>query len=884
MTMSDGLERSGRLASDALRRLIFLYQDGIVLASTLRAFDALGLLRLSTSLAPVLVLRPNLSARGFAHLRVGMRTLEQAGWLAEAPGLTAETTRLSWSLAGRSALEVRDDYILVGQFLALFDSPEADAWSEPWDDEKATAFSALADRARRGWGRSPDQLIGDHLNGALSTPLLLRLWAQGELDHQAPSVNGPEQSLLRSLGWLTEDARWSSQGQERLAIVPHLGLTASYLPMLSRLPDMYAGAVGPRAIGSGRESHVQRELNIRASTVAHGRYFADADEAIRPVFEAAPLVAQPSFVIDIGCGDGAWLARVASLVRDRTLRGRHLDSFPLRLVGVDSAPAAIERASAALQARGVEALLVQGDVGDPQSLARALAGHGLDLADALHLRGFVDHDRTFIGAPAQDIAAPHSSGAFIGPDGETLAPEAVEADLTRHLAQWEPYLRRHGMIALEAHYVPPAVAARRQGALHSIAFDAYHGYSRQYPVERGAYVEAVRRAGLRPAAAGGRCYPSSRPFVAVSLNVLRSARDIAFGTSGAPGSIGAAPRGETRSDGAALHRLLYRDGDIRHVRPWCAPATQALVGRAMSLLEAKVEGLPDGGVLRVCDYGTGTGLAAIELCKAMGERHFPAKLAARRGALELICLDIESDWFNQGREHLKGLDGVEFHALTDPQGRFRPLAEVLQGRAVDVVLSSMVFHLIRPAALMRLADGLSMVLAPDGVLLWNAPDIGPATPWSILFHDPNRALRARWEAMLRGAVPPATPSQRDALAQAPRDDDGGRRIDTLRAGRRIMKMPNDADEVHAILARRLDGRIASSAHEMTAAEVAAVLHVPANHREYLPEIGMDALRLQVIDELMSNHILPGLLQGPAGTGLGLSVHWTSGAYHRRSAC
>lgn len=870
MRVSDALDEPAGLGQGARRRLIFLYQDGIVLAATLRGMAAAGLLPGNDVPSAAAVCSP----KGFANLRVGLRTLAQAGWIEDCPALSPETLRLRWTHAGEQVLAGADDYLAVGQFLARFDDSAPTAWLKPWTQNQVADFAALSDRAARGWDLPETSLSRAHLDGALLTPLLLQLQAEGRVGTGRPVLHGHESDTLRAVGWLDPAGDWTAIGLAGIQITAHLGLTGSYLPMLARLPELYNGSVvqlsGTEV--AGREWHVQRELNIAASTAAHGRYFADADALIRPIFDAEPLAAQPAFILDVGCGDGAWLARVARLVRGHTLRGRRLEQFPLRIVGVDHAPAAVERARHALAVAGIAALVVTGDVSDPEGLARQLAGHGLDLADALHLHGFIDHDRTLADDRADAAMPAQSTGIYIGPYGEPVAPAAVEADLVRHLARWAPYLQRHGLIALEAHCVPAAIAARHQGALHSIAFDAYHGYSRQYPIERGAYVDAVRRAGLRPAAVGGRCYPASRPFVAVSLNHLRAARP-------AP-NPGGVCGGDDGSDGMALHRLLYRDGDIDHPRPWCAPATRALIGQAMIELDRRLERLPEGATLRVCDYGTGTGLAAIELAKACRERGFDARLVARGVSLDLLCLDIPSAWFDQGQALLRDCGWARFRALTDASGRFRPLIEVTDGASIDLLLASMVFHLIRPPAFARLVASFAEILAPDGILLWNAPDIGPAGPWSVLFHDANRALRARWEAMLAGAMPPGTMRQCEAVARAARDASGAPLIEAARAGRRILATPNDASALHAMLARRLKGGIQTQAHEMTAAEVLDVLHVPSNHREFLPEISTDAERLAVIDEMMANDILPAMLAGPAGTGPGVAVHWTSGAYRK----
>lgn len=863
--MSLAVDQAREGPAEARRRRLFLFQDGVVLAATLRGLARLGLLGAGGL--------PDLPASGLAHLRVGLRTLAQAGWLAEGPGLTAAATRLDWTAEGRAMLAGKAEILTaLGDYLATFADPAADVWSRPWTWDQSGAFAALA---ARGW--SPDP----HLDGALATPLLLSHLAGGlPLGDLDPAQRG----WLAARGWLGGGGDWTPAGRALLDDARMLGLTASYLPLLSRLPELYAGTLDtpPGMVAGmapdGREWHVQRELNIAASTAAHGRYFADADALVRAVFDAEPLEAQPDLVLDVGCGDGAWLARINRLVREETLRGRHLDRRPLALVGADYAPVAVERARARLATAGVEAVVVLGDVGDPGALAAELAGRGLDMAQALHLHAFVDHDRGYLGAPAGERPAV-GSGTYIGPAGEVLSPAAVEADLTAHLARWAPYARRHGLIALEAHGVPPILTARRQGALHSLAFDAYHGYSRQYPVERAAYVEAARRAGLRPAATGGRTYPASLPFTAVSLNHLfGSDAGLPAGPRGPRQDSWTPPADADLADGEALHRLVYADGDPRHPASWCAPATNALVSRAMDILEARLERLAEGETLRVADYGTGTGLAALELLKACRERGFEARLAARGASLELLCLDIPGGWFAKGHDLLKDCGWTRFYALTDAAGRFRPLAQVIGGRRMDVIVSSMVFHLIRRPALDRALAELAGALAPGGVLLWNAPDIGPAGPGTLLFHDANRMLRACWEDRLTGASPPSGAAQRAALAAVARDADGRPRLLAERAGRRILARANTAADLEAALAQVLDGPVVARPHEIAPDEIAQVLRVPSNHREYLPEIAQDALRLAVIDELMTLEVLPAVLRGPAASGLGAAVHWTGGEH------
>jgi hypothetical protein len=880
--MSTTQQRTGR---DALRRLSFLFQDGIVLSATLRGLHEIGLLEPSLAREePVAALRPGLTQTGFAHVRVGLRSLAQAGWIVPATGMTPAATTISWTVAGRAAAAQRASYLALGAYLATFSGSEPETWTDPWDDERRARFAELVELAATRWAAEDDELVVAHLDGALTAPVLLWLDAGDRLRGAGPDLPAGEHGaqiarLLTVLGWLGEDGSWTADGACALDFVDHLGLAGSYLPTFARLPELYGGEP------PGDRSLVQRELNIRASTAAHARYFADADPLLATVFDREPLSAQPSSVVDSSCGDGAWLAHIHAFVRDNTLRGRNLDAHLLRMVGADVDEAAAERARLTLAAAGADALVVLGETGEPDALRHTLRAHGIDIADALHVHAFADHDHPC--APVTGLVAEPamSSGAYLDDSGRAVDPTDVEAGLALHLARWTPYVARHGLVVLEAHGHGPLVTRMHQGALHSLAFDAYHGYSRQYPVERRAFIAALRRAGLVQAATGERRYPTSRPFVAVSVNHLRdgSARVVL------PGSDGAArtrqdtwrpdPRADLR-DGEGLHRLLYDRGDLRHPRGWSAAPTSLIVTQAMEELEALLTTRSRGDVLRVLDYGTGTGLAATELLKACRERGFDERLERAGVALEVHLVDIPGSWFAKGYEILSSCSWTRFHSMIGADGRFRPLGEVTGGLKMDVILSSMVFHLIKPRAFGRVVDGLGELMNPGSRLVWSTPDVGPAGPFAVLFHDPNRALRAHWKALVAGDAEPRTPLQHDAIALARRARDGAPLIADDRADKRILKDANTRDGLGQMLSARFRGAITTQAHEIADRETLDTLLVPSNQGEYLPEIEVQEIREAVIEEVLTGDVLPVLHASPAGTALGYNVHWTFGDFRR----
>jgi SAM-dependent methyltransferase len=863
-----------RDARTAMRRTMFLSQDGVVLSTTLRALEELGILGPSLEAESSLAeLYSELTETGFGAQRVAIHGLAAAGWLTEPPTLDPASTVLRWTELGGQAMGHRQHYVALGEFLAGFASIDKDAWTRPWDPAQIERFLALLARRRSG-GELPE-LIGAHLDGGLIVPAMLWLHETDRLGEDQPGLPGGELGeaigeLLAELGW-TEGpgGGWTADGHQARAFGLNFGGVATYLPLLARLPELYRGelTVTPDPEAGEPEWHVHRPLNLRISATAHRRYFADSEPLFIEIFDREPIEEQPRFIADMGCGEGSWLVHLNRLVRERTRRGERLESHPLLMVGIDPDPGALDEARRNLDAEGAPALLMRGDVTDPDRLRADLGEHGVAIEDGLHIRSFIDHERAYLGAdPAIEVPG-WPSGVYMDARGNPLAREAVERDLVAHLRRWARHVPKHGLVVLEAHCAAPRIVSRNLGTLHGIAFDAHQAYSKQYPVDHPAFLECCREAGLRPVGHQERRYPANRPFVAVSFNRLL--------VPGADSPLPAIEPNASRSDswrpdsdldledGRALHRILFRKGDIRYPSAWCSMPTGFVVAGTLEAIEARLDRIGEGEAIRILDYGAGTGTATIELLKACRERGFEQRLADRGAALEVHLGDLPSSWYAQGYELLHDCAWTRFHSLRSTEGGFRPLREILGGVTVDAVMANMVFHLIPPRALDRSIDQLASVLTPGGRLLWSAPDLGPPGPNSVLLHDPNRALRELW------------------LERARRDLDGGAlREGQKRADKRIRPRPL-ATDVTAALADRFSGEIELAAYEMVNEDIVRGLLVPSNQAEFLPEIPDRERREEVIRELMLDKVLPQMQDGPAGTALGLNLHWTLGAYSRR---
>jgi SAM-dependent methyltransferase len=444
------------------------------------------------------------------------------------------------------------------------------------------------------------------------------------------------------------------------------------------------------------------------------------------------------------------------------------------------------------------------------------------------------------------------------------------------------------MIVLEAHCVAPEVSARHPGLSQSLALDAHQAYSKQYPVDHPAFVRCCHLAGLQTPCIHERRYPARRPLVAVSLNRLL----LSDPKTPLPAIDAGAERRDTwrpkpeadLEDGRALHEILFSGGDIRYPAMWCSVPTGFVVAGALEVIEARLENAEAEHVIRILDYGAGTGTATIELLKACRERGLEHRLDARGLCLEVHLVDLPTSWFAQAFTLLGDCAWTRFHSLASAQGKFRPLLEVTNGELVDAVMANMVFHLIPPRALERAAADLARVARPGGRLLWSAPDLGPAGPDSMLLHDPNRDLRRRWLELMKGdARARAAPSPRVAeiAALARRNLDAeAMRAAQERADRRILPAPLVRD-VSAALGVWFDGETELGTYEMLAEDIVNGLLVPSNQAEYLPEISDRVSREQVIRDLMQLEILPEIQATGAGTALGLNLQWTMGGFSRR---
>lgn len=327
------------------------------------------------------------------------------------------------------------------------------------------------------------------------------------------------------LGWFEQRGhtyRFTQKGLFFARRASAYGVTVSYIPTFRNLDELIFG--NPEILwdvpAGMPEQHVDREMNVWGSGGAHATYFKKIDEIIFDLFNKPPAE-QPKGIVDMGCGNGAFLQHIFEVIEQRTLRGEMLDEYPLFLVGADFNETALRVTRANLTKADIWAKVIWGDIGRPDLLAKDLReDYGIDLNDLLNVRTFLDHNRIWEPPQGpQDYPASTSTGAFAY-RGARLSNTEVEASLRRHLERWAPYVRKFGLLVIELHTLPPRLAAANPGLTAASAYDATHGFSDQYILEADIFKRIAAEAGLMTDEQHYYKFPDSE-LATVTIQLLR---------------------------------------------------------------------------------------------------------------------------------------------------------------------------------------------------------------------------------------------------------------------------------------------------------------------------------------------------------------------------
>jgi hypothetical protein len=507
-----------------VRAVVFSHLSGIALAVTVRALADRKIFEYFKQPFAWLGLDEIAARTGGnrGYLRVALRLLASCGWMTQQLAEDGNSARYTLTREGSVALKLAP--ALCGEVVSFI--PKAmfleDFLFGKSGEAVLLSFQAIVERVKRCWGlvRSEDPVaakvghqVRGYLDGMVVGPTMVALARTGILDQlkQGPldprAIGGNRAilecafQLLEAQGWVAREGDavcLTSPGHYAAQIATSYGVTVSYLPLFNVVSTLLFGNPRiPRMDESGVELLVNRGMNIWGSGGAHTTYFKKVDQIVMEIFNR-PLEVQPQGICDMGCGDGAFLEHLYSVVKHRTARGSVLDKRPLTLVGVDFNKVARRVAKQCLRKAEIPLChVIAGDINRPAQLAGDLEGIGLDIHDLMHVRSFLDHNRPF-SQPANYVRGTRigrSTGAFAH-FGEEIPPDELEENLVRHLRRWAPFVGRFGLLDLELHTLPPELTAANLELTPAVAYDGTHGFSDQYLVELPIFLECAREAGL----------------------------------------------------------------------------------------------------------------------------------------------------------------------------------------------------------------------------------------------------------------------------------------------------------------------------------------------------------------------------------------------------
>ena len=470
------------------------------------------------------------------YLNVALRVMASQGWLnysIEESEVYLETNEIS-----KIAFDHFSMYEGVTELLAY----SGKFHPRKFELEPFYKLETLFNQFENNFGLSADRFskisnqVLKHIEGILVGPTIVRLGMGGMFHkyfmeasftadeyHQHPESFDKILTFLSNLGWFIKNNNhytFTDKGLFFAKRASAYGVTVSYIPMFRKTEELLFG--DPNILwnhNGAEEIHVDREMNVWGSGGAHTAYFKKIDEIIIKIFNK-PLEEQPKGILDMGCGNGAFLIHLFDIIESKTLRGQHLEEYPLFLVGADFNDAALKVTRANIIQSDIWAKVIWGDISDPDRLNQDLKNnYAIDLKDLLSVRTFLDHNRIW-QEPVSDLeSASISSGAFAY-RGKKLSNSDVERNLKDHFKRWSSFIRKYGLIVIELHTIAPQITAKNLGKTAATAYDATHGFSDQYILEIDSFLKVLEELKLQSDPKYFAKFPDSE-IATVSINYIR---------------------------------------------------------------------------------------------------------------------------------------------------------------------------------------------------------------------------------------------------------------------------------------------------------------------------------------------------------------------------
>ena len=522
-----------------LRSDLFRHLDGIVIAPTVDALEKQGVLQhLLKHKELELTDACNIFKANEGYMNVALRLLCSQGWLTQ--HLNNHKDEIKYTINDKSEeafalAHLYKDVVDLVKFSGKY--PKRLFHVEPFKRMENIMKEYMVKFNLTKETEITHQIL-KHIEGILVGPTVVQLGMSGMFHkyfmetsfsadefHKDPVSFGKLLDFFVHLGWYTKSNNnysFTDKGLFYAKRATAYGVTVSYQPTFRSLDDLIFGSPAKlREVKDGEdEKHVDREMNVWGSGGAHAAYFKKMDDIIIDIFNQ-PIEDQPKGLLDMGCGNGAFLIHAFDTIATRTIRGEMLEDHPLFLVGADYNEAAIRVSRANLIQGNVWAKLMWGDIGDPKRLSKDLKdSYNIELSDLINARTFLDHNRVWSAPTNKDANRISTSTGSFAHRGLRISNNLVEDNLLEHFSKWMPYVKKHGLLLIELHSVDPALVAKNIGRTAATAYDGTHGYSDQYIVELDVFKKIAIEAGLEPVTKYASKFPNS-DLATVSINLLR---------------------------------------------------------------------------------------------------------------------------------------------------------------------------------------------------------------------------------------------------------------------------------------------------------------------------------------------------------------------------
>jgi len=523
-----------------LRGTIFRHLDGIATATTTYALHKKGVLDylLKNKTIQLSKIASHFNANN-GYLNVALRVLSSQGWLVQNIDNKKNNVTYSTNKNSVKAFELAPlykDAVNVLNYAVQF--PE----ERHIGSDTFIVLERIFKKYNDHYGlkttdkRSIEYQVLKHIEGCIVAPITVMLGINGlfhkyfmEASFSAEEYhNDPESfkkilDFLSYLGWFkkkNENYQFTEEGLFFAKRASAYGVTVSYLPTFLQLDELiFDNPLILKSANGETEKHLHREINVWGSGGAHSTYFKVIDQIIIELFNK-PIDEQPKGILDMGCGNGAFIQHIFDVIEHQTLRGKMLEEYPMLLVGADFNKAALKVTRANLIKADIWAKVIWGDIGRPDLLAKdLLEDYNIELKDLLNVRTFLDHNRIWQAPKKPTNRVSISTGAFVS-EGKRLSNNLVEDSLLEHLKKWKPYIEKFGLLIIELHTIDPELTAKNISKTAATAYDATHGYSDQYILEVDIFNDIVEQAGLETDVNRFSRFPDS-DLATVSVNLLK---------------------------------------------------------------------------------------------------------------------------------------------------------------------------------------------------------------------------------------------------------------------------------------------------------------------------------------------------------------------------